>query len=99
MIDLIFRKQITNGCIQIYNNAKSSFSNTDVFNALKYIRDKDTESKRKNESYKVDERRLKMLRKNIDVACGVKDWREFCSRYVGSILENEWTMLEPQIHY
>ncbi len=96
LIDLIFRKQVTNGCIQIFNKSKDSFNNTDVFNALKYIRDKDTEAKRKKESYKIDERRLKILRKNIDAAFGVKDWREFCSRYIGTMLEKEWTMLEQE---
>jgi hypothetical protein len=65
LIDLIFRKQVTDGCIQIFNKSKKTNSNSEIFNALKYVRDKNTEAKRKNVSYKIDERRLKLIRKNI----------------------------------
>ena len=96
LIDLIFRKQVTNGCIQVFNGMKSSFNNADIFNALKYIRDKDTEAKRKKESYKIDERRLKVIRKNIDNVDGVNGWRGFCAKYIGAMLENEWSILEQE---
>ncbi|MBL7557653.1 MAG: hypothetical protein JNM24_17620 [Bdellovibrionaceae bacterium] len=96
LIDLVFRKQVTNGCIQIFNSMKSSIQSSETFNALKYIRDKDTEAKRKHESYKIDERRLKTIRKNIDSTFGVSDWNGFCSKYIGTMLETEWSILEQE---
>lgn len=96
LIDLIFRKQVTDGCIQIFNGINISLSNSEIYKALKYIRDKDTEAKRKKESFRVDERRLKIIRRNIDLIDGLNGWRGFCSKYIGKMLENEWTILEQE---
>jgi hypothetical protein len=96
LIDLIFRKQVTSGCLQVFNGMKSSIENAEIFNALKYIRDKDTEAKRKRESYKVDERRLKTIRHNISAVNGINGWRGFCSKYIGTMLETEWSILEQE---
>lgn len=96
LIDLIFRKQVTSGCLQVFNEMKSSIENAEIFNALKFIRDKDTEAKRKRESYKVDERRLKIVRHNISAVNGINGWRGFCSKYIGTMLENEWSILEQE---
>ncbi|MFN8943218.1 MAG: hypothetical protein ACK5WZ_01185, partial [Pseudobdellovibrionaceae bacterium] len=96
LIDLIFRKQVTRGSIQVFNNTKTHLQNTEIFKTLKYIRDKDTEATRKKESYKIDERRLKVLRKNMNAEYGVDDWRAFCAKYIGTMLEKEWTIFEQE---
>lgn len=96
LVDLVFRKQVTNGCIQIFNSMKSSIQSSETYNALKYIRDKDTEAKRKHESYKIDERRLKTIRNSMDNTFGVNDWSGFCTKYIGTMLETEWAMLEQE---
>ena len=94
LVDLIFRKQVTIGCVQMFNSATNPSFHKDIYKLLKDIRDKDTAAARKGESFKIDEGRLKRLRKNIDAEYGVSDWREFCSKYVGTMLTNEWTILE-----
>jgi len=68
-----------------------------IYKLLRSIRDQDTAAKKVMESFKIDERRLKQLRKTIDVEYGVSDWREFCAKYVGQMLTNEWTFLEQDL--
>jgi predicted nucleic acid-binding protein len=94
LIDLILRKQITAGCIEMFNETKAPSHSKPIFKLLKDIRDKDTAAQNKKESYKIDEYRLKKLRKHVDVEYGIKDWDEFCAKYVGTMLTNEWQMLE-----
>lgn len=96
LLDLVFRKQVTLGCVQMFSATTAPSFDKEIYKLLRNIRDKDTEAKRKKESYKIDERRLKQLRKKIDAEYGVLDWREFCSKYVGSMLTNEWNVLEQE---
>lgn len=96
-VDLIFRKQVTQGCIQLFSTLKREPQNEPIFNLLKDIRDQDTAARRQNQSYKIDERRLKKLRQNVGQAYGVGDWKEFCKKFVGSMLVNEWTMIEEDL--
>ena len=97
MIDLIFRKQVTIGCVQLFEEATSHAFDKPAFNLLKDIRDKDTAAKRKKESYKVDEGRLKKLRKNLVNDYGLADWADFCAKYVGQMLTNEWLAIEEDL--
>jgi hypothetical protein len=96
LIDLVFRKQVTAGCVELFNASKASAHSKEIHKLLKDIRDKVTAASRRKESYKIDESRLKRLRSNIDSEFGVNDWLEFCSKYVGSMLTNEWKMLEQE---
>jgi len=93
-IDLIFRKQVTLGCVQAFESAASHSFHKSVYNTLKDIRDKNTAAKKNNESYKVDESRLKKLRKNLINDYGIVDWVDFCSQYVDQKLINEWESIE-----
>jgi hypothetical protein len=97
IIDLIFRKQVVSGCIEIFNSTSTHAHQTEIFKLLKYIRDKDTEARRDGESYKIDERRLKRLRKIINDEYGISDWKNFCSKYVGAMLTSEWTLVEDDL--
>jgi len=96
LIDLVFRKQVTAGCIEMFNAATSPSHGKEIYKLLKDIRDKVTAAIRKKESYKIDEGRLKRLRKNVDSEYGIKNWLDFCSKYVGSMLVNEWKILEQE---
>lgn len=93
-IDLIFRKQVTQGCIQLFGSLDRESYGEPIYALLKDIRDKDTAARRQNQSYKIDERRLKKLRQNVEHAYGIEDWKDFCKKYVGSMLVNEWALLE-----
>jgi predicted nucleic acid-binding protein len=95
-VDLIFRKQVTQGCIELFNTIKSSHQNESLLNLLKDIRDKDTAARRQNQSYKIDERRLKKLRETIG-RHGVAEWQLFCKKFVGNMLVSEWTMIEKEL--
>mgnify|MGYP001212073128 FL=1 len=96
-IDLIFRKQVTLGAIQLFGSLKSNTVPKNLFNLLKDIRDKDTASQRENKSYKIDEGRLKRLRKELSLALEDMSWKTFCKTYVGKMLVNEWTIMEEEI--
>lgn len=96
-IDLIFRKQVTDGCVQLFNKTDQYSKETPLYRILKDIRDKNTAGKRKNEIYKVDEWRLKQLRKLISDDFGLKDWPDFCATYVGEKLLNEWILIEEDL--
>lgn len=95
-VDLIFRKQVTQGCIELFNTIKHGIRNEPIFNLLKDIRDKDTAARRQNHSYKIDERRLKKLREVIG-RHGVDEWQAFCKKYVGSMLVSEWMVTEKEL--
>jgi hypothetical protein len=97
LIDLIFRKQVTSGCLQMFESCTSSSFHKEIFKLLKDIRDKNTAAKNKGKSFKIDETRLKKLRKNIDAQYGVQDWRDFCAKYVGSMLTSEWNIFEQEL--
>ncbi len=95
-VDLIFRKQVTIGCIQLLDKLKREIHAQPIYNLLKDIRDKDTAARRQSQSYKIDERRLKKLRETVEQAYGIIDWKDFCKKYVGSMLVEEWTLLENE---
>lgn len=96
-VDLIFRKQVTQGCIQLFDALKKESHRQPIFNLLKDIRDQDTAARRQRQSHKIDERRLKRLRQNLDQAYDIEDWKGFCKKFVGSMLVNEWTMIEEDL--
>lgn len=81
----------------MFNSTTSHAHQKEIFKLLKYIRDKDTEAKRNGESYKIDERRLKNLRKIIADDYGISDWKHFCAKYVGAMLTSEWTLVEEDL--
>lgn len=94
-IDLIFRKQVTNGCIELYQDTIKSFASP-IINTLKDIRDQNTASKRQGQSYKIDERKLKKLRYQISQLNSITNWKDFCENYVGDSFVNEWVILEQE---
>lgn len=96
-LDLIFRKQVTFGCIQVFETATRHSFQKPIYNTLKNIRDRNTASNKNNESYKIDESRLKKLRKNLIKEYGVIDWTDFCSKYVDQKLTNEWEFIEQEL--
>lgn len=96
-VDLIFRKQVTLGAIQLFDSVNAGSIPKSLFNTLKDIRDKDTASKKEKKSYKVDEFRLKKIRKELEQALDVMSWREFCKTFVGKMLVSEWTLLEQEL--
>jgi len=95
-VDLIFRKQVTLGAIQAFDNMDSNTDNKTLFNLLKNIRDQNTAQQKDNQSYKVNEGRLKKLRKLLNESSPV-GWKTFCSQYAGSKLFNEWEILEEDL--
>ena len=96
-IDLIFRKQITLGAIRLFDSLKPTIASKNLFNLLKDIRDKNTASQRENRSYKIDEGRLKKLRKELSQVLEIMSWKKFCKTYSGKMLVNEWTIMEEEI--
>ncbi|MFN8945124.1 MAG: hypothetical protein ACK5WZ_10940 [Pseudobdellovibrionaceae bacterium] len=97
LIDLIFRKQVTLGCVKLFESATSHSFHKPIYNTLKDIRDKNTASTRNHESYKVDEGRLKKVRKQLVDEYGMTDWSDFCSEFVDEKLLNEWTAVEQEL--
>lgn len=97
LVDLIFRKQVTIGCLQMFAATTRPSFDKDIYKQLRNIRDLDTAARRDRKSYKIDEKKLKLLRKNIDEEYGVTDWRDFCAKYVGQMLVNEWQFLEQDL--
>jgi hypothetical protein len=78
-IDLIFRKQVTLGAVQMFHGITPANVNSRLFNLLKNIRDQDVAHKRKNQSYKISDRRLKDLKDELETAAGSEAWTKFCS--------------------
>jgi predicted nucleic acid-binding protein len=95
-IDLIFRKQVTNGAVQVFEALGNDLSSTRIFKLLRSIRDQNTAQTREKKSFKVSERQLKDLRHYISQIGGNEDWKTFCSRYCGQLLVNEWRLLESE---
>lgn len=97
LIDLIFRKQVTLGCVQLFESATGHAYHKPIFNILKDIRDKNTAAKKNNESYKIEEGRLKKLRKNLVNEYGITDWFDFCATFTDEKLTNEWLAIEQDL--
>ena len=96
-IDLIFRKQVTSGAIQTFQDMKSNTIYKNLYNFLKNIRDLDTSSRKDGQSYKLDESRLKKLKKEMTQVAGPDGWKSFCHHFVGEFFINEWRILEEEI--
>ncbi len=96
-IDLIFRKQVTQGAIQIFNNMKSNTIHKNLYNFLKNIRDLEASYKKDGKSYKLDESRIKKLRRELILLSGPSGWKDFCNEYIGVFLVNEWAILEEEV--
>jgi len=96
-IDLIFRKQITFGAIELFATLSTNSTHRDVYNLLKNIRDQDTAHRRDCQSFKISEGRLKDLRTAIENAVGPLNWRQFCGQYAGSKLFSEWQIIEQEL--
>jgi len=95
-VDLILRKQITNGAIHFFEKMSPKTNQRELYNLLKNIRDNCTVYKRKKLSYKIDEKRLKNLRHLFESFEGLFGWRVFCQKYSGQFLTNEWKLLEEE---
>jgi len=63
---------------------------------LKNIRDQNTAHLKDHQSYKIEESRLKKLRRLFNEASPI-GWKTFCGQYVGSKLFNEWEILEEEL--
>lgn len=93
-IDLVFRKMITRGAIQLFKSMDPRTEHRSLFNFVKSLRDREMKDKRSRKSYKLGERELKDLRKEIEAVFGTTGWRSFCLTYSGQMLTNEWKHLE-----
>lgn len=96
-VDLIFRKQLTLGALQVFKELKATAEHEDLFNFLKKIRDDNTSHKRNRQSYKIGEKQLKKLRQKLEFTFGSKGWKAFCSKYAGTMLKNEWQIMEEEL--
>lgn len=96
-IDLILRKQLTAGCVELLGRLEQNDENEKLFNLLKNIRDNQTAAKRNKESYKISENHLKKLRGIIKQFGSEYDWNRFCAEYADRLLFNEWKMLEEDL--
>lgn len=95
-IDLIFRKQITMGAIQVFEELNYTQKNKDLYNQLKNIRDQNSSNMKKGRSFNIGERKLKDLRKLLNDTTP-DGWMKFCNQYAGEKLFNEWQMLEEEL--
>lgn len=96
-IDLIFRKQITLGAVEVFKSLQQNLANRDVFNLMKNIRDQDTAHRKAKTSFKIGERQLKELRDELAKSGGSHNWKSFCDTYAGAKLFNEWQMIEQEL--
>lgn len=96
-VDLIFRKQITQGAVEVFKSLQQNLANRDVFNLLKNIRDRDTAHRKAMVSFKVGERQLKDLREKLADSGQAINWKSFCDTYAGAKLFNEWQMMEQEL--
>lgn len=96
-VDLLFRKQITLGAIELFAALPPISIHKNTYNLLKNIRDQDTAHRRSRNSYKVSENRLKALRIAIEHSPNLLSWEKFCNEYTGSKLFNEWQIMEQEL--
>jgi hypothetical protein len=96
-VDLILRKQITKGCIKLFEKIERGVHNQELFNLLKNIRDNNTAAERNKESFKIGEGQIKKLRKLIVDSTAGTDWKNFCAEYTHSVLVPEWKLLEDEL--
>ena len=95
-IDLIFRKQLTQGAIKVFEEMTQELDNRKLFNHLKNIRDQDSANRKVGRSFKIGERKLKDLRDLIN-STTPEGWTSFCHEYAGEKLFNEWQILEEEL--
>ncbi len=96
-VDLILRKQITEGCVTMFNEIERERNGSKLFNLLKNIRDRHTAGHRENQSYKIGETQLKNLRRLVSTYSPGFTWKEFCHKYTGALLVSEWKMIEEEL--
>jgi len=96
-IDLLLRKQLTGGCVELFEQLERTSTNTELFNLLKNIRDNNTAAIRNNESYKISEAHIKKLRRLISSYSQGTTWKSFCAKYTGPVLVSEWKVLEEEL--
>ncbi len=96
-VDLVFRKQLTLGAISIFSAMNPQSAHKSLYDYLKKIRDEDTAAKRQKQSFKIGENQLKKLRRKLEEVAGPAGWLNFCSKYAGQMLINEWTILEDDL--
>jgi predicted nucleic acid-binding protein len=95
-VDLIFRKQVTGGVIQLYDELIAKENSKYFYNFVKNIRDLESRGRKINNSFKVGEYHIKKLREEISQHYGDKSWQDFCRQFVGKMLINEWRLLENE---
>lgn len=96
-IDLVFRKQLTIGAVELAKCATMSTTNKGLVNLLRNIQIQDAAHKNRKQSYKISEGRLKDLREEFELAMGPTGWLEFCAKHSGDMLFNEWEILEEDL--
>lgn len=96
-VDLVFRKQLTIGAIKLFESMTPHSSHKGLYNFLKKIRDDNTIARRNRQSFKLGETQLKKLRSKLEDLVGVGGWQNFCTKYAGEMLLNEWRILEEEL--
>lgn len=96
-IDLIFRKLVTRGAIKVCDDVSPKTTHKNLWNSLKYIRDKNTSAKNDGYSYKVNEAQIKKLRAELEQPLSPLSWKTFCGTYLDQTLFNEWTVVEQEM--
>ncbi len=96
-VDLILRKQLTGGCVKLFEQIERSFGGSELYNLLKSIRDNDARARKNGESYKINESQIKKLKKLIVESTTGTNWKSFCAKYAGPILLSEWKVLEDEL--
>lgn len=96
-VDLLFRKQITGGAIEIFKSLDPAVASKNIFNFFKSIRDEDTAHRNDGQSYKIPEGKLKKLREHLESEASSMDWKEFCQKYTGAKFHNDWSVYEQEL--
>ena len=100
-VDLIFRKQITIGAVETFQNMNTETTHKVLFNLLKSIRDENTAQRKDNQSYKIPEGRLKKLREQIELSANPVRMEEVlqivCRRNAFQRMANSRTRAWPQL--
>lgn len=96
-VDLLFRKQITGGAIEVFKLLDSATTSKNIFNFFKSIRDEDTAHRNDSQSYKIPEGKLKKLRQHLESEVSSMDWKGFCQKYTGAKFHNDWSVYEQEL--
>jgi predicted nucleic acid-binding protein len=96
-IDLIFRKQVTQGVLKLFDSMSPDSKHKILWNLLKNIRDQITGHQKDGLSYKVDEARIKKFRAALAESSDLLKWEDFCSQFIDDKLLNEWKFVEQDL--